>query len=201
MNIFSATASRFAHLAGIGRRPSAAEDDKDKKDKEASAAAEDDEEDEDEQAAEDDREEEAARSEGDDESTDDDEKKDGKKGKGNKAAGDNEDERCEDDEEKEKAAFRRGRLAERKRWSAVLGSRAAAANVQLAVTLLADTSKKPEHIVGRLTEASRSGVGSSARRDRNPSIDTGAQTPNGGASASQIAKSWDAQFAKHSRKR
>lgn len=191
-NPIAAAASRFAHLAGGIARPksakSKAEDEKDEDKKDESASAADDDEDE---KMEDDDKDTTAAAEGDDpeEEESDDDKKDGKKGK--RAASDDED--CEDDDETEKKAVRKGRRIERARWSAVLSSAHAARNLQLAVTLLADTSKPAEHIVGRLRDASAAG-GSADRRDRNPRVEA-AEPPVRDTRVSTAA-SWDRAFGK-----
>lgn len=190
-NPIAAAASRFAHLASTGKKPSASklkaeEEKKDEDRKDESAAADDDE---DERMEDDDTSDTSASTDDGDE--DKDEKKDGKK---SKKAAEDDDEECEDDDgEKEAKAVRRGRRMERSRWSSVLSSAHAARNQQLAVTLLADTSKSPEHIIGRLKNASSAG-GSAERRDRNPRIETSDMSAP--ASQQALAESWDRAFAK-----
>jgi len=179
--------SRFAHLAGIGRKKAAkAEDDKDD-DKKEGASAEDKDDDTDE-----DEDKEKASAAGGDDGRDDDEDDDGedekKSKKGKAASGD--DERCEDDEDdnkKEAKAVSRGRRMERARWSTVLSSKAASRNIEMAVMLLADSSKSAEHIVGRLT-ASTSTSSSADRRNRNPQIDATGPSSGGG---DKVAASWE----------
>lgn len=191
-NQLLAGVSRFAHLAGIGgskaKAAKAADDDEKDKDKKEDAAAED----KDERAESDEDKENAstAAAADDDEDGDDDddgEDDDGKK----KGKAKSDDERCEDDDDKDKKAVRRGCRMERKRWSTVLSSKPAARNIELAVTLLADTSKSAEHIIGRLAASTSS---SSDRRDRNPRIEVGSEParPSGPA----LEKSWDNAFAK-----
>lgn len=187
--LLAQTTSRFAHLTGFGRKKAKAEDDKDKKDEKSKAAkaADDEDEDEDEERAEDDTDRKEASAEDDSEGEGDDEDEDKEKSKkGKKAASDEDEEKCEDDDDKEKAAVKRGRRMERARWGAVMSSKAAARNVQLAVTLLADTNKPSAHIIARLKDAAPSA--SSERSAHNPRIDTGSDAPT---RRDQIEASWD----------
>lgn len=182
--------SRFAHLgARAGDPPPKDEkDDKDKKDKDA-AGPEDDE------RCEDDKpEEDAARAEGDDDDEEDDDDDEEKKKAKKKAQEEKDKEKAEDDkkDEEKAAASRRGRRAERRRWAAVLASPHAAANLQLAVTLCADTGLSSDTIIGRLA-AFRAGTRSADRQRENPEIETSA--PQGGGSKSAIAAGWDRAMA------
>jgi hypothetical protein len=183
--LLASVSSRFAHLAGIGKKRAAAEeDDKDKK--------EDATEDKDDERMESDEKEDAKKKskakDGDDDSEDEDEDEDD----GDEEEGDDDEKKGkagsgDDGEEKQAKAVRRGRRMERSRWTNVLSSKSAARNIEMAVMLLSDTSKSAEHIIGRLSASTS--AGSSGGR-RNPQIETSAPAAGGNTSAN-IAASWE----------
>lgn len=150
----------------------------------------------------------------DDAGDDDDEDADKKKGKKSKKAkkakraeADDDDESAEaDDDEKQASrgtirrarleAFKRGKRAERARWSNIFASRHSAGNLTLALRLASSTSLNSEDVIEQLQD-----VGSedrSARRERrNPSIGhMSGDEARGGDREAAIAASWDRQMKK-----
>lgn len=173
-------------------------------DEDASAEADDD--DEEMQASDDDA--------GDDEDDDADKKKSKKSKKAKKAkraAADDEDdddkESAEADDDEKKAsrgsirraraeAYKRGRKAERARWSNIFASRHSAANLTLALRLASSTGLHSEDVIEQLSDVG--GEERSRRREaRNPNLgEMSGDEVRDDQRSKAIADSWDRQMKK-----
>lgn len=183
-----AGAMSFAHMAGLGAPR--AEDDR-KEDRKDSKRAEDDEDEE--------------RMEEDEDSGDDPKSKKGKRAEDDEddssaenddTDGDGDTEKDDDKDGAKKAAFRRGRMAERKRLATIFGSKAAARNLPLACNLGFKTSMSADSVISTLrdTPAATGPTGNRSNPNLGPNGSPGASAPQ------QVAASWDRAFGKSPRK-
>ncbi|WP_174958030.1 hypothetical protein [Burkholderia aenigmatica] len=204
----------FAHLTG-GKRAARADDDQKQGDRDDESAEGDDPQDRDRddgdssgskgkkgKRAEDDR---------DDENAEDDELEEDDSGKGKKGKraedDDPDDERAEDEDDDEeemrgKSAVARARRRERARCAAIMGSKAAGRNVELAANLAFNTSmtRKEALAILRASPAADSGSArSQARAERNPRIGAGGEVHRN--PPREAASGWDRAFSKITGKR
>lgn len=185
-----AGALSFAHMAGLGAPRAEDDREEDRNENKDSKRSEDDEDEE---------------QMGDDDSDGGEDEPKSKKGKRSEDDEDDADAEDEDAEEGDgeddkdgakKAAFRRGRKAERKRLAKIFGSKAAARNLPLACNLAFKTSMSADSVISTLrdTPAATSPSGSRSNPNLGPNGSPGASAPQ------QVAASWDRAFGKTSRK-
>lgn len=195
----------FAHLAGFGNRASRAEDDKP--------------EDEDKPGAEDDDQEPRDREDGDSKGS---KGKKGKKAEDDKDDPDAEDDELEEDEDDKKArraedddadpdaeddedemrgksAVARARVREQARCAAIMGSKAAGRNVELAANLAFKTRMTRQEALAILRSSPAASSASQDRSARNPRLGAGAESQR--SSSQAAAAGWDRAFSKTTGKR
>jgi len=224
----SAGASRFAHFAGLSRRSRAAEDDHDEdepKGKKSKAADGDEDEDEPKgkrsKASDDDGDEPKGKkskaADGDEDedepkgkkskASDDDEDEDEPKGKKSKASDGDDEEDDDKDEMHGRSAKASARLREQERIAAILGNKAAANNLPLAISLACETRMTRQEALAVLRgQAGRSQRDDDDdrddRRSRHAREDRSSRNVNlngGGADVTgpqAVAKGWEAAFTK-----
>ncbi|MGO4416624.1 hypothetical protein AB4Z27_27010 [Cupriavidus sp. KB_39] len=197
----------FAHLAGFGNRASRAEDDKpEDEDKPGARGAEDDDkeprdrEDGDGNGskgkkgkkAEDDKDPDAE----DDELDEDEDDK-----KARRAENDDADPDAEDDEDemRGKSAVARARIREQARCAAIMGSKAAGRNVELAANLAFKTRMTRQEALAILRTSPGALSASQERSSRNPRLGAGAESQR--SSSQAAAAGWDRAFSKTTGKR
>jgi len=200
----------FAHLAGISARGARAEDDK--KDDENARAEDDDQEEQDRddgdssgskgkkgKSAEDRTDDPDAEDDNDDDVEDDSGK--GKKGK-RADDGDDEDDddtdpdaEDDDDEMRGKSAVARARRREQARCAAIMGSKAAGRNVELAANLAFKTRMtRPEALAILRTSPAGASSQSQARAARNPRLGAGGSVQRN--SSQEASAGWERAFSK-----
>lgn len=199
----------FAHLAGFGNRASRAEDDKpEDEDKPGARGAEDDDkeprdrEDGDGNGskgkkgkkAEDDKDKDP---DAEDDELDEDE--DDKKAR--RAENDDADPDAEDDEDemRGKSAVARARIREQARCAAIMGSKAAGRNVELAANLAFKTRMTRQEALAILRTSPGASSASQERSSRNPRLGAGAESQR--SSSQAAAAGWDRAFSKTTGKR
>lgn len=199
----------FAHLAGIAPRGARADDDK--KDDDENARADDDDQ------------EEQDRDDGDsgskgkkgkraedrtddpdaEDDKDDDVEDDSGKGKRGKRADDGDDEdddsdpdaEDDDDEMRGKSASARARRREQARCAAIMGSKAAGRNVELAANLAFKTRMTRQEALAILrTSPAGASAQSQARAERNPRLGAGGSVQRN--SAQEASAGWERAFGK-----
>ncbi|WP_342705150.1 hypothetical protein OHZ10_29215 [Burkholderia arboris] len=210
----------FAHLSPKGKRASAAEDDREDDERDDERAEGDEPEDRDRddgdsrgskgkkgKRAEDDRKDD----ERDDENAEDDELEEDDSGKGKKgkrAADDEDDERAEDDDDEEemrgKSAVARARRRERARCAAIMSSKSAGRNIELAANLAFNTSMTRQEALAILraspaADSSGHSARSAARTSRNPQLGAGGEVHRNPQRES--ASGWERAFSKVTGKR
>lgn len=191
----------FAHLAGFGSRASRAEDDKpEDEDKPGARSAEDDEQEP--------RDREDGGGDGskgkkskkaEDDTDKDPDAEDDKKAR--HAEDDDADPDAEDDEDemRGKSAAARARIREQARCAAIMSSKAAGRNVELAANLAFKTRMTRQEALAILRNSPAASSASQDRSSRNPRLGAGAESQR---SSSQAATAgWDRAFSKTTGKR
>ncbi|MGF6549316.1 hypothetical protein [Paraburkholderia youngii] len=209
----------FAHLAGINSRAARAEDDQ--CDDEDARAEEDEQEEQDRddgdsKGAKGKKGKRAEDDERDDKDAEDDELEEDDSGKGKKgkrAADDDKDPDAEDDDDTDpdaeddddemrgKSAAARARRRERARCAAIMGSKAAARNVELAANLAFKTSMTRQEALAILRSSPGASTASQSQRraDRNPQLGAGGEMQRN--PQREAVSGWDRAFAKATGKR
>lgn len=200
----------FAHLAGRSALASRAEsDEEDDEKKDARRAESDDPEEQDRDDKDGKKGKRADTGDNEDESAEDDEDKKDDKAKGKKAkasdsdeADDEEDdESAEDDDDDDeemrgKGAVARARRREQARCAAIMGSKAAGRNVELAANLAFKTRMTRQEALAIL-RSSPAAVSTMSRSARNPSLGAGGDLS--GNSKAAASAGWDRAFSKQAR--
>ncbi|ALS63651.1 hypothetical protein [Pandoraea apista] len=217
MTILSLAARRlsFAHLAGFATRGARAEDDKpeDEDTKQGRRADDDSPEEQDRDDGNGSKGKKGKRAEdrNDDPDAEDDEMDDSSKGKKGKRADDDADPEAEDDDDTDpdaedddgemrgKSAVARARLREQARCAAIMGSKAAGRNVELAANLAFKTRMTRQEALAVLRSSPAASTANHSRAARNPNLGAGGEMQR--SSAHATSSGWERAFSKVTGKR